>query len=278
MPHLVRRRTGPRRTGRPTNRTPANPPTAPWGTAQAPSTVQARSAALVRSAAQEHARSAAPDRAHGTAPAGAGRARADAPARDARPRPGLLFVPVRATDAGPVLRMFRTPLGERTAVGFTARDLLTATLGAGHAAIRLAEPAPCACSSSRSASTGSSSTRRSRPRPSPAHRRAATCCPPASSGDPRPVPRPRGVAVMTELLPTRLPTAPDDLSVSAGLSTARLPPRLPPEGDGAGGARGGGGRPREDPYRNRGPEIRPVPHGRLGAARHRPGARSAPSN
>lgn len=110
-------------------------------TVQAPSTAQARSAALVRSAAREHARSAAPDRAHGTAPDRAGRSPADAPARDARLRPGLLFVPVRATDAGPVLRMFRTPLGERTAVGFTARDLLTATLGAGHAAIRLAEPA-----------------------------------------------------------------------------------------------------------------------------------------
>ncbi|WP_420709449.1 SAV_915 family protein [Streptomyces sp. NRRL F-5681] len=126
---------------------PGEPADRTRGTAQAPSpvqvpsTVQARSAALVRSAAQEHARSAAPDRAHGTAPDRAGRSLADAPARDARPRPGLLFVPVRATDAGPVLRMFRTPLGERTAVGFTARDLLTATLGAGHAAIRLAEPA-----------------------------------------------------------------------------------------------------------------------------------------
>ncbi|MFF8442925.1 SAV_915 family protein [Streptomyces californicus] len=96
---------------------------------------------MVRSAAPEHARSAAPDRAHGTAPDRAGRSPADAPDREARLRPGLLFVPVRATDAGPVLRMFRTPLGERTAVGFTARGLLTATLGAGHAAIRLAEPA-----------------------------------------------------------------------------------------------------------------------------------------
>ncbi|MFH8881607.1 SAV_915 family protein [Streptomyces californicus] len=111
-----------------------------------------RDATQARSAAQDHARSAAPDRAHGTAPprAGrsraeapprAGRSRADAPARDERPRPGLLFVPVRATDVGPVLRTFRTPLGERTAVGFTAADLLTATLGPGHAAIRLAEPA-----------------------------------------------------------------------------------------------------------------------------------------
>ncbi|WP_143672753.1 hypothetical protein, partial [Streptomyces sp. b94] len=45
---------------------PGEPADRTRGTAQAPSTVQARSAALVRSAAQEHARSAAPDRAHGT--------------------------------------------------------------------------------------------------------------------------------------------------------------------------------------------------------------------
>ncbi|MFE7140221.1 SAV_915 family protein [Streptomyces sp. NPDC057644] len=54
---------------------------------------------------------------------------------------GLLYVPVRTEAAGPALRVFRTPLGERTAVGFTRRDLLTATLGAGQPAILLAEPA-----------------------------------------------------------------------------------------------------------------------------------------
>ncbi|MFE2018754.1 SAV_915 family protein [Streptomyces sp. NPDC059499] len=54
---------------------------------------------------------------------------------------GLLFVPVRPGTAGPALRMFRTPLGERTAVGFTCQDLLTAALGAGQSSIRLAEPA-----------------------------------------------------------------------------------------------------------------------------------------
>ncbi|MFD3656707.1 SAV_915 family protein [Streptomyces sp. NPDC058620] len=54
---------------------------------------------------------------------------------------GLLYVPVRPGAAGPTLRMFRTPLGERTAVGFTRQDLLTATLGAGQSSIRLAEPA-----------------------------------------------------------------------------------------------------------------------------------------
>ncbi|WP_031101305.1 SAV_915 family protein [Streptomyces sp. NRRL S-15] len=54
---------------------------------------------------------------------------------------GLLYVPVRPGAAGPALRMFRTPLGERTAVGFTRQDLLSAALGAGQSSIRLSEPA-----------------------------------------------------------------------------------------------------------------------------------------
>lgn len=54
---------------------------------------------------------------------------------------GLLYVPVRPEAAGIALRMFRTPLGERTAVGFTRQDRLTVTLGAGQTSIRLSEPA-----------------------------------------------------------------------------------------------------------------------------------------
>ncbi|MFJ7059671.1 SAV_915 family protein [Streptomyces microflavus] len=65
----------------------------------------------------------------------------DDPDPDEQAPAGLLHVPVRPEATGPVLRMFRTPLGERTAVGFTRRDLLTATLGAGQASIRLAESA-----------------------------------------------------------------------------------------------------------------------------------------
>ncbi len=37
--------------------------------------------------------------------------------------------------------MFRTPLGDRTAVAFTSKDRLAATLGPDQAWIRLAEPA-----------------------------------------------------------------------------------------------------------------------------------------
>ncbi|MEV7723432.1 SAV_915 family protein [Streptomyces sp. NPDC101733] len=55
---------------------------------------------------------------------------------------GLLYVPVRpgsAGAAGTVIRLFRTPLGLRTAVGFTRVERLTATLGDGQARVRLSE-------------------------------------------------------------------------------------------------------------------------------------------
>ncbi|MEU0040601.1 SAV_915 family protein [Streptomyces sp. NPDC006333] len=54
---------------------------------------------------------------------------------------GVLFVPVRPGSAGCAARLFRTPLGERTAVGFTSERRLTTTLGPEQAWIRLAEPA-----------------------------------------------------------------------------------------------------------------------------------------
>ncbi|CAM5684655.1 hypothetical protein SCALM49S_05461 [Streptomyces californicus] len=109
---------------------PGEPADRTRGTAQAPSTVQARSTALVpeRRPGARPQRGPGPCSRHSPGRCRPGRRR-DAPARDARPRPGLLSVPVRATDAGPVLRMFRTPLGERTAVGFTARDLLAQRSG-----------------------------------------------------------------------------------------------------------------------------------------------------
>ena len=84
----------------------------------------------------------------------------DDPDPEERAPAGLLHVPVRPGAAGPALRMFRTPLGERTAVGFTRQDLLTATLGAGQSSIRLVRaraPFP----------RGSSRRRPTRPRPRP---------------------------------------------------------------------------------------------------------------
>src|SRR6478735_8207242 len=61
----------------------------------------------------------------------------DDPAHGERAPAGLLHVPVRPGAAGPALRMFRSPMGGRTAVGFTRQDLLTAALGAGQSSIRL---------------------------------------------------------------------------------------------------------------------------------------------
>ncbi|MGW0557927.1 SAV_915 family protein [Streptomyces sp. NPDC002926] len=54
---------------------------------------------------------------------------------------GPLYVPVRPGPAGCTARFFRTPLGGRTAVGFTSEEKLLATLGTEQACIRLSEPA-----------------------------------------------------------------------------------------------------------------------------------------
>ncbi|MEV0373095.1 SAV_915 family protein [Streptomyces sp. NPDC050636] len=54
---------------------------------------------------------------------------------------GPLFVPVRSGPAGCTARLFRTPLGSRTAVGFTSKQRLTAALGGGQSWVTLSEPA-----------------------------------------------------------------------------------------------------------------------------------------
>lgn len=60
----------------------------------------------------------------------------------AEPRPqAVLFVPVLPGPQCLIARMFRDPLGERTAVAFTSADRLTATLGVAHAHTRLCERA-----------------------------------------------------------------------------------------------------------------------------------------
>ncbi|WP_105967884.1 SAV_915 family protein [Streptomyces geranii] len=69
------------------------------------------------------------------------------PLQDDDPEPsdrfpaGPLYVPVRPGPSGCAARLFRTPLGDRTAVGFTSAHRLTATLGPDQAWIRLAETA-----------------------------------------------------------------------------------------------------------------------------------------
>ncbi|MEV0581039.1 hypothetical protein OG521_34785 [Streptomyces sp. NBC_01463] len=56
-------------------------------------------------------------------------------------RAGALFVPVRPGSVGCSARLFRTPLGVRTAVAFTDERQLTRTLGKQQPWIRLSEPA-----------------------------------------------------------------------------------------------------------------------------------------
>ncbi|MFH7595516.1 SAV_915 family protein [Streptomyces racemochromogenes] len=65
----------------------------------------------------------------------------DDPEPEERVPAGPLYVPVRPGAGEVAVRLFRTPLGARTAVGFTRAERLAATLGAGHPWIRLSESA-----------------------------------------------------------------------------------------------------------------------------------------
>ncbi|MEU3298292.1 hypothetical protein ABZ729_00445 [Streptomyces sp. NPDC006678] len=53
---------------------------------------------------------------------------------------GLLFVPVRPGPSGSTGMFFRSPLGCRTAVGFTSQQKLLSTPGEEQAFVRLSEP------------------------------------------------------------------------------------------------------------------------------------------
>ncbi|ARZ67105.1 MULTISPECIES: SAV_915 family protein [Streptomyces] len=52
-----------------------------------------------------------------------------------------LYVPVRPCPSGFALRVFRSPLGDRTAVAFTTERRLSDVLGPGQPSVRLALPA-----------------------------------------------------------------------------------------------------------------------------------------
>ncbi|MFC5799869.1 SAV_915 family protein [Streptomyces formicae] len=95
------------------------------------------------------------------------------------PRPAApLFVPVRLGSAGGhQLRFMRTPLGVRTAVGFTSARRLAAVLGAGQAWIRLAEPALRALSEPLGVTVVTVDPQLTAPAPSPAGipRQAGAC-------------------------------------------------------------------------------------------------------
>lgn len=65
----------------------------------------------------------------------------DDPEPEERVPAGPLYVPVLPGRAEAVVRLFRTPLGARTAVGFTSAERLAATLGVGQPWIRISESA-----------------------------------------------------------------------------------------------------------------------------------------
>ncbi|MFF3490228.1 SAV_915 family protein [Streptomyces sp. NPDC002795] len=100
------------------------------------------------------------------------------PVSDEDPEPserfpaGPLYVPVRPGPLGHAARLFRTPLGDRTAVGFTSERALTATLGAGQPWVRLAEPALRTITAPLGAATVTVDPQLSAPAPAPGpHRR-----------------------------------------------------------------------------------------------------------
>lgn len=134
------------------------------------------------------------------------------------PRPaGPLFVPVRFGSAGGrQLRYMRTPLGVRTAVGFTSERRLAGVLGAEQAWMRLAEPALRALSEPLGVTRVTVDPQLTAPAPVPAWRPTApaahgpACARAARSWDPdaaraprttgdAPVVRPAGTAVRTLL-------------------------------------------------------------------------------
>ncbi|MEU3985619.1 SAV_915 family protein [Streptomyces sp. NPDC026672] len=80
---------------------------------------------------------------------------------------GPLYVPVRPGPAGCATRLFRTPLGDRTAVGFTSARRLAAALGPGRPWIRLAEPALRALTAPLGVTTVTVDPRFSAPAPTP---------------------------------------------------------------------------------------------------------------
>ncbi|HJD83532.1 SAV_915 family protein [Kitasatospora aureofaciens] len=57
-----------------------------------------------------------------------------------RPTAKGLFVPVHERGRVHLIRLFRTPLGTRTVVGFTSRARLATALGGDQACVELAEP------------------------------------------------------------------------------------------------------------------------------------------
>ncbi|MFE2103745.1 SAV_915 family protein [Streptomyces sp. PTD9-10] len=94
----------------------------------------------------------------------------DDPEPSERTPAGPLFVPVRPGPAGCAARLFRTPLGGRTAAAFTSARRLGDTLGPDQPWIRLAEPALRALTAPLGVTTLTVDPTLSAPAPAPAAR------------------------------------------------------------------------------------------------------------
>ncbi|MGI5479137.1 SAV_915 family protein [Streptomyces lavendofoliae] len=147
----------------------------------------------------------------------------------APPRPGpagVLYVPVRPGPRGWAVRLFRTPPGGRTAVGFTTGRRLTAALGAHQPWIRLAGPALRTLTEPLGIATVTVDPRFTAP--------AATFPPPAGGTAPRttpvlPAPQspPAHAASRTPQPPPALP-APQSPPAHPAHPAPQSPPALPP--------------------------------------------------
>jgi hypothetical protein len=109
---------------------------------------------------------------------------------------GPLFVPVRPGRAGCVARLFHTPLGDRTAVGFTSEARLKATLGPDQEWIRLAEPALRAMTAPLGVPTITVDPQFSAPAPAPTRAEDVARMPEKSSADQRWTWDPQAVGVL----------------------------------------------------------------------------------
>lgn len=124
---------------------------------------------------------------------------------------GLLYVPVRPGPHGFAARMFRTPLGGRTAVGFTTHRRMTAVLGRDQACTRLSVPALRALAEPLGITTLTVDPQLAAP---PVHHEGTPAAKPQPATEPVPVPAP--VPALAPAAPgAPAPNAPAALAPSA---------------------------------------------------------------
>lgn len=116
---------------------------------------------------------------------------------------GTLYVPVRPGSEGCAARLFRTPVGARTAVGFTSERQLAATLGTDQQWILLGAPALLALTEPLGAVTVTVDPQLAVPAPPAASYPRLTAVPREPGTRPAPGPRhPRHAAASLRVVPS----------------------------------------------------------------------------